>query len=332
MSRISKIAAGVIAMAALVIAAPTWADDDDKVMGNYEGAFTTKGWEEKSIRAQVIAQSKIHWKVNLFVADKDGEEAKGTFEAQLDRERVKIDAEVDLGGKHKITGQIAGEVMEAKLEGGKSAAFTLKRVHLQSPTLGAAPPEGAIVLFDGTNMAENWVRTAEQWCLTDESAMEVCSSNLKTRQEFGDAEYHIEFRVPFKPNARDQERGNSGVYVMGRYEVQVLDSFGEEPRDNWCGGIYKKAKPLLGASLPPLAWQTYDITFIAPKFDADGNKTADAEITCYLNGKLIHDKVKLSSPTPGGVSDLDAPTGPILLQDHDNPVRFRNIWVKPLNK
>ena len=212
------------------------------------------------------------------------------------------------------------------------ATFALKRVMLHSPTEGKQPPAGAISLFDGKNMAENWVRTVEQWCLQDDGSMEVCESNLRTRQEFGDAEYHIEFRCPYKPNARDQERGNSGCYFLGRYEVQVLDNFGDAPADNWCGGLYHKAKPLLGASLPPLSWNTYDITFITAKFDASGKKISDAEITAYLNGKLIHDHVKLDGPTPGGLSDTDADKGPLMLQNHNNPVRYRNIWVKPLSK
>ena len=299
------------------------ADDDDKIMGNYEGAFTSGG-DGKTIRAEVMAMSKIAWRINLYV-----DEVKYKLEAKLDQRAAALDAETELG---KVTGRVHAEAFEGQFTDGtlKGAAFALKRVIIEPPTLGKPVPEGGISLFDGTNIAHNWVRTPEHWCVGADGSMEVCSSSLVTRQEFGDVEYHIEFMTPFLSNARDQERGNSGCYFMGRYEVQVLDSFGEEPKDNWCGGIYKKAKPLVSASLPPLTWQTYDVTMIAPKFDASGNKISDAEITVYHNGKLIHDKLKLDSPTPGGVSDKDAPTGPLLLQDHDNAVKYRNIWVRPL--
>lgn len=304
-----------------------WADDDDKIMGVYEGAFSGKDFAGKTIRAEVIGRSKIQWQINLFTGA-DGKEEKSQMEGRLKDGTAEVAGHTPLG---ELTGVIKAEEFTGKIKGeGKSGEFALKRVIVTPPTLGKEPPADAISLLNGKNMAENWVRTVEQWCLQDDGSMEVCESNLRTRQEFGDAEWHIEFRTPYKPNARDQERGNSGCYFMGRYEVQVLDSFGEEPRDNWCGGIYKKAKPLLGASLPPLTWQTYDVTMIAPKFDASGKKISDAEITVYLNGKLIHDHVKLDSPTPGGVSDQDGPTGPLLLQNHDNPVRYRNIWVRPL--
>lgn len=315
-------------VAAYGAASAAFADDDDKIMGNYQGNFAAKSWEGKTIRAEVMAMSKIAWRINLYVGDGTAE-TKHKLEAKLDSGAAVIDAETELG---KVTGTIKDQAFNGKISGaGKDTEFSLKRVIIEPPTLGKPAPEGAISLFDGTNIAANWVRTPEHWCVGADGSMEVCSSSLVTRQEFGDAEYHIEFMTPFKSNARDQERGNSGCYFMGRYEVQVLDSFGEEPKDNWCGGIYKKAKPLVSASLPPLTWQTYDVTMIAPKFDADGKKISDAIITVYHNGKLIHDKLVLDSPTPGGVSDKDGPTGPLLLQDHDNPVKFRNIWVKPLN-
>jgi hypothetical protein len=120
------------------------------------------------------------------------------------------------------------------------------------------------------------------------------------------------------------------VYIQGRYEVQVLDSFGLEPKDNECGGIYHESAPKVNASFPPGEWQTYDITFHAAQFAADGKRTKEAEITVEQNGILIQDHLKLTGPTPGGISDKDAKTGPLMLQDHGNPVRYRNIWLQPL--
>jgi hypothetical protein len=166
--------------------------------------------------------------------------------------------------------------------------------------------------------------------MVDDGAAEVTNPSLVTKQTFGDGRIHIEFRTPFMPSERGQGRGNSGVYVQGRYEIQVLDSFGLTPADNLCGGIYKQAVPKAQACYPPLSWQTYDVTFHAPKFDSSGKKVKNAVITVVHNGIVIHDNLELDHPTPGGVADNEVDQGPILLQHHHNPVRYRNIWVAPL--
>ncbi len=145
-------------------------------------------------------------------------------------------------------------------------------------------------------------------------------------EKLGDHQLHIEFRTPFKPLARGQARGNSGVYVQSRYEVQVLDSFGLSGEDNECGGIYKIAKPRLNMCFPPLTWQTYDIDFVAAKYDQSGKKTSNAIITIKHNGVTIHDKLELKSGTPGRLPEGPTPE-PLYLQGHGNPVVYRNIWV-----
>lgn len=165
-----------------------------------------------------------------------------------------------------------------------------------------------------------------KWALVD-GAMEVRRGNIVTKDKFKDFKLHIEFRTPFMPEARGQGRGNSGVYLQGRYEIQVLDSYGLEGRDNECGGIYQVGAPMVNMCLPPLQWQTYDITFQAPRFDASGNKTADAVVRVVHNGVTIHDRRKLPGPTGGAMDGNVAEPGGIYLQDHGNPVRFRNIWL-----
>lgn len=207
-----------------------------------------------------------------------------------------------------------------------AAYVKLEREWKDSPLAGKPAPEGAVVLFDGSGY--------DEWDLlpgTVSGGLRVGGNTLRSKREFGDVELHLEFRLPFMPYNEGQARANSGLYVQGRYEIQVLDSFGDAPGDNLCGGIYQIAKPLVQACLPPEVWQTYDITFRAPRFDANGQKTEDATLTAYLNGVLIHDQLKLPHATPGGVSSSEAAMGPILLQDHSCDVRYRNIWVKPLD-
>jgi hypothetical protein len=196
----------------------------------------------------------------------------------------------------------------------------LARVHRQSPTLGAQPPEGAVVLFDGST-ADNF----ENGRLVQG---DLLLSDCTSRQAFGDHTLHIEFRTPFKPLARGQARGNSGVYIQARYEIQVLDSFGLEARDNHSGGIYQVAAPRVNMSYPPLSWQTYDVDFTAARYNDQGEKVANARITVRHNGVLIHEDLELPQHTPG--RDSEGPSdGPLYLQGHGNPVVFRNIWVIP---
>ncbi len=196
----------------------------------------------------------------------------------------------------------------------------LKRVVRKSPTIGAKAPDGAAVLFDGKKHgADLWKggRMSEDGLL-----MEGCTS----KQTFSDFKIHIEFRTPYKPKARGQGRGNSGFYAHGRYEVQVLDSFGLEGNHNECGGIYSTKDPAVNMCFPPLTWQTYDIDFTAAKFE-DGKKVANATMTVRHNGVLIHDKTVCDHATTASPMREGPQPGPVFFQNHGNPVRYRNIWV-----
>jgi hypothetical protein len=194
-----------------------------------------------------------------------------------------------------------------------------------------AGPPGALVLFDGVNL-ESWQQAngaPAGWQILPDGAMEVRKGSILTRMEFGSARIHLEFRTPFMPEAQGQARGNSGVYIQNLYEIQILDSFGLDPKDNECGAVYRATAPRVNVCLPPLEWQTYDILFTAPEIDASGNKVKDAEVTVELNGILIHDKVKITGPTGGAKDRPEKGRGPLLLQDHGNPVQFRNVWLLP---
>lgn len=198
-------------------------------------------------------------------------------------------------------------------------------------------PKGALVLFDGKSF-EGWVKKdgkgAPGWKLLDGGIMQVSrSGDIMTRQEFdGHFKVHVEFRVPYMPQAKGQARGNSGVYLQGRYEVQVLDSYGLDSKDDDCAAIYSIAKPLVNACKAPTVWQTYDIEFHAPVF-ADGKKTEQAWMSVWHNGVKVHDHVKINTDnTRSGLGGEVSQPGPILLQDHGNPVQFRNIWLVKLDK
>ena len=198
-----------------------------------------------------------------------------------------------------------------------------------------SPPKGAVVLFDGKNL-DQWVtrndpRKPAAWKLVDGDAMQVQGGDIVTKDKFdGSFRLHVEFRVPYMPKATGQGRGNSGVYIQGRYEVQVLDSYGLDSKDNDCGGIYGIAKPLVNACKAPTVWQSYDIEFHSPKF-ADGKKTEPGRISVLHNGIKIHDDVTITKDnTTAGLGGDPGRPGPILLQDHGNPVQYRNIWLHPI--
>jgi len=156
------------------------------------------------------------------------------------------------------------------------------------------------------------------------------TGSIITRKQFTDVKLHIEFRTPFIPEKRGQARGNSGVYLQGRYEVQVLDSYGLEGLDNECGGIYKVGPPLVNMCAPPTQWQTYDITFRAPRFDAAGNSISKPTLTVFHNGVKVHDKTEVSGATTASLGGKASEPAGIYLQDHGNPVEFRNIWLVEL--
>lgn len=166
------------------------------------------------------------------------------------------------------------------------------------------------------------------WRLVD-GAMEVRGGSLITKQKFDDFKLHLEFRSPYMPEQRGQKRGNSGVYLQGRYEIQVLDSYALEGKDNECGGIYQIAAPRVNMCAPPGQWQTYDITFNAADYK-NGKLKSPARVTVLHNGVMIHDDIVLPHPTPGGLDQDMSKTGPILLQDHGDKVQYRNIWIKEL--
>jgi hypothetical protein len=191
------------------------------------------------------------------------------------------------------------------------------------------PPSDAIVLFDGKNL-DAW-KDGDRWIIADGAAT-AAGGAIQTRQGFGDCQLHLEFATPAEVKGSGQGRGNSGVYLMNRYEVQILDSYENETYiDGQCGAIYKEQPPMVNACRNPGEWQTYDILFTAPRFSADGSLKSPAYITVLHNGVVIHNHFELLGATSFTEPPKYSPHGekePLMLQFHGNPVRFRNIWIR----
>jgi hypothetical protein len=195
---------------------------------------------------------------------------------------------------------------------------------------GGAPSD-AIVLFDGKDMSA-W-NGGEQWIIKDGIAT-VHGGGVTSKQAFGDCQLHVEWAAPEKVEGSGQGRGNSGAYLMGRYEVQILDSY-DNPTyfDGQAGSVYKQNPPLVNASRKPGEWQTYDIIFTAPHFDAGGKLTKPAFVTVLHNGVLVQNHFQIEGTTAWDAPPAYSPHPdklPLQFQDHGNPVRFRNIWIREL--
>jgi len=223
-------------------------------------------------------------------------------------------------GQKEATSALKDGTFKGVIDGG--ATFALPRVERKSPTLGAKPPEGAIVLFDGTNTNE-WTKGRLD---SEKGILNTDGGDILTKRKFNNYVLHIEFMLPYRPDARGQGRGNSGLYHVDHYETQVLDSFGLDGKNNECGGIYTKAEPLVNMCYPPLAWQTYDAEFTNSVAE-NGKKTKNARLTLRHNGVVIHDNLEINGPTGGSRSEPEGTPGSIKLQGHGNPLQYRNIWI-----
>jgi hypothetical protein len=315
----------VLFAAALAVAAdskenPTYddplaatADPDFAIQGEYLGEVDT-GFGALKAGARVIALGKGKFHTVLYLGGLPGD--------GWNKEIYEGDGELKNGVAVFEQPQGSGRIENGTLTMTSSEGDVvgkLSRSERKSPTLGKKPPEGAVVLFDGknTDQFENSRMTADGLLIPAATS----------KQKFGSCTLHVEFRTPFMPEARGQARGNSGCYLQSRYEVQVLDSFGLAGKDNECGGIYSVKDPDLNMCFPPLVWQTYDIDYTSAEYDASGKKLKNARMTVRHNGVLVHDNVELPHSTTAAPVAEGSEKGPLYLQDHGNPVRFRNIWL-----
>lgn len=306
----------------------------DKLMGEYQGTWATQDGRKGRVIAQIrpisnnrydgfvlfqrqkarVAAAKLvpaaeaEANATRFISESTKREDGGELFGALT-----VTSQLQAG---KLTGQFKGELGEGNFE-----ALLVDR---KPKTLGARPLRGAIPLFDGKN-AKGW--ETFNWRITPDGAMEAGPSDIRTTDKYANYKLHIEFRTPYMPTALGQERGNSGVYLQSKYEIQILDSFGLYPlKKDDCGALYGVREPEPNACLPPMSWQTLDITYI------QGNQKAGElpSVTVLQNGVTILDDVDIPGEVvEPGTGGGDKEGGFLRLQAHGAPVQFRNIWVQP---
>ncbi len=330
MKRISKatiMAAGLMlvftcpARAALTLK-DVFPDEADPFVGNYIGRWSEKEEVNPDVAAQVIALGGDTYRI--VITNKIDMRCPILGEAEVKPKRGVLEFD---------TGNIRGRTDGKTMTGGRTEemTFSMKKTEVKSPTLGLEAPEGAVVLFDGSNL-DAWQGT-EGWKILDDGTLLVTPEGdyLVSKASYTDVHLHVEFRTPYSPAARGQTRGNSGVFLQGTYEVQILDTFGLPGYYDECGALYKLSAPHVNACRPPLQWQTYDIYYRAPRYDSSGSLTEYGRMTVHQNGVLIHSNQQLTWITEwkeeGRLAPPPREPGPIKLQGHNNFIEFRNIWV-----
>jgi hypothetical protein len=299
----------------IAIIDPGKVDVDFAIQGEYSGIVVDDGQKFKA-GVQVIALGDHKFRAIAYPGGLPGD--------GWNKQDVIIVEGETKDGRTTMTGPLGsgvvtdGSTIQINNKNGEDMG-TIKKIVRKSPTLGRKPPEGAVVLFDGTS-----AEAFKDGQLTGNGLLKQGTTSLQT---FHDCTLHLEFMLSYMPSAREQARSNSGCYLQGRYEVQILDSFGLEGKKNECGAIYDIRAPSNNMCFPPLSWQTYDIDFTAAKYDQSGVKYADAKMTVRHNGLVIQKDVSVPNPTRAAPNKEGPDPGPIFLQDHGNPLRFRNIWV-----
>jgi len=297
--------------------------DPDPWMGDWSGRWSDDVTVDPEIHARVIPMGNNRYHVK--------------FMAKLDmRAPLKAEQLITIKGRKSkfLANGIEAEFKNGMITGGSLGGddtFVLKKVARLSPTIGKTPPAGATILFDGSNL-DAW-EESKGWEVTPDGIMLVRpgGGDIMTKELFKDTDLHIEFRLSYMPKARGQQRSNSGIFFQNTYEVQILDSYGLVGFYDECGALYKVAPPKVNACAPPLQWQTYDISYRAPRYDAAGNLTEFPRMTVVQNGILIHDDQVMPQITGWTEKDRLAPPPkdplPFKIQNHGNFLQFRNIWL-----
>ncbi len=303
-----------ISVAAPVPGSSAETDMDFPFQGEYLGSVAAPF--AYSFGLQVFALGEGKFEALLHENGLPGAGGSGISAYRLNGERA-TSSHLELNGGGWKAAVLDGKTAAISTTDGQPF-LTLEKMTRFSPTMGLKPPANAVVLFDGWQ--SDHLVNAE---INEDGLLKV---GAETKSAYRDFKLHGEFRTPWQPMKRSQGRGNSGFYLQRRYEVQVLDSFGQWPQANEAASIYKTRPPRINMSYPPLVWQTYDIDFTAARFDSLGNKTQHAMLTLWHNGVLVHDHLQLHAKTGAGKPEGPEPL-PILFQNHGDPVVYRNLWI-----
>jgi hypothetical protein len=327
-----------------------WVDAGDPAMPadfKIQGEYISNGKERDKIGVQVIALSKGYFQAVVYPGGLPGAgwdrknrslmdgklsgDSKATFKPAargkrhyMGRKPEEFSATEKFppAGHTDYSATIEGDTLS--LKGPDEKTVELKKTVRKSSTLGKEAPKGSIVLYDGSDLKE-WTGGRID---PKTKILDTDNHDISTKRKFNNYTVHLEFMTPYKPASRSQDRGNSGFYQVNLYEVQILDSFGLEGKDNECGGIYSLVAPKVNMCYPPLTWQTYDIDFTNAVSDPkSGKKLKNPRITLRHNGVVIHDDVEVKAETVEKKTDVKSPPGALRLQGHGNPVQFRNIWI-----
>ena len=309
-------------------------------MGDWEGGWVDAPQKDGNARnnpglvARVIGLGNNRYEIQILEEFDKRADFKVKTEAVWKNGKMTFD-------QNGFSGKITNDSFTGKKAGvAFDTPFSLKRVHRASPTMGKKAPENAVVLFDGSDL-DAWERQGggnPTW-LTKDGYFEVLpkkdnnnvGGSINTRQSFGDVKVHLEFRLPYEPEHRGQKRANSGFFLPGGYEVQILDSYGLDGMWNECGALYKQSPPRVNMCWAPGVWQTFDVEFKRLRRDSEGNKVDHAEFTVWHNGVKIHNSFQIKGATSntqkGRELGESGKNGGLSLQDHSNKIQFRNIWV-----
>jgi hypothetical protein len=304
----------------------------DDFMGEYEGTFQADQSQTTKATAKVIAEGPSYYRVVIQAEPLTPGEPTTQFEIY----GVQQGNRVSLFGRANAAnwrGRITGDKLVAD-PGYYGMSVELKKTSRKSPTEGLQPPSDAVVLlpYAAGKAPDFSAWRGGSWKPQEDGSLQCDpgKGSIYTKQNFGDMRLHLEFWLPLMAESFGQGRANSGVIINNLYEVQVLDSFGLVPSAGDCAALYSQARPKVNANFPPEHWQTYDITFRAPRMNADGTVAEKARVTVELNGVKVQDNVAIEGATAGhepGKPPANVASGPLQLQDHGNRVRYRNVWL-----
>jgi hypothetical protein len=302
----------------------------DMIMGQYSGNFTRVTGATDLAEAKVARLPSGGYTI-FMTWPEDGKTQKLRWEAEA------VEGVLEFGGEAaglELDGKVANRKLDATIKGKYSGKFELAWEACKASSDGEAPTAGSDVLLPKADTmpapsGTEWANGA--WKIGTDGVMTSVDGSNATKKSYGGCRLHVEFLVPYEPTKQLKDRATAGVFFMGRYEIRLTDSFGLDPTMETCGAIPNVRPPRSSASYPPGQWQTLDVVFRAPKVEA-GSIYKPGLITAVLNGAKMHDIVKVDKSTPGGIEGAPAETGPLVLQAHGQPIKFRNIWLLPLKE